>query len=221
MRASQEQLARLCSLAQKGDRKALGLVCECHHALVMGLVGLDQDLYQVAMEGIVKGVERFNPDFGASVTTHITYWIKDALGGYRRNYERMVRMPNNQRLLAMRLIRAVEKEEVREEDLSHHERSVLNQYRSQSVSLNAPMNEDGDSLVDILGEWDDVSSWERREDITALLADVDAKEQAFLYACIDSQSDVARQMGISRQRVAQIFEKRIKDLRRKAKALAL
>ena len=51
------------------------------------------DLYQVASEALVVGVEKFNPDLGNRFTTYITPTITGIIKNYFRDYSRSVRIP--------------------------------------------------------------------------------------------------------------------------------
>ena len=49
------------------------------------------DLYQVASEALIAGVEKFNPDLGNRFTTYITPTVTGLIKNYFRDYSRAVR----------------------------------------------------------------------------------------------------------------------------------
>ena len=51
------------------------------------------DLFQVASEALIAGVEKFDPDLGNQFTTYITPTITGVIKNYFRDYSRSVRVP--------------------------------------------------------------------------------------------------------------------------------
>ena len=51
------------------------------------------DLFQVASEALISGVEKFDPDLGNRFTTYITPTITGMIKNYFRDYSRSVRLP--------------------------------------------------------------------------------------------------------------------------------
>ena len=51
------------------------------------------DLFQVASEALISGVEKFDPDLGNQFTTYITPTVTGIIKNYFRDYSRSVRLP--------------------------------------------------------------------------------------------------------------------------------
>ena len=51
------------------------------------------DLLQVASEGLISGVEKFDPDMGVQFTTYITPTVTGIIKNYFRDFSRTVRPP--------------------------------------------------------------------------------------------------------------------------------
>lgn len=61
------------------------------------------DLYQVASEALIAGVEKFNPDLGNRFTTYITPTVTGLIKNYFRDYSRAVRLPRRVYAVAARV----------------------------------------------------------------------------------------------------------------------
>ncbi len=51
------------------------------------------DLFQVASEALITGVEKYDPDMGTQFTTYITPTVTGIIKNYFRDYSRAVRLP--------------------------------------------------------------------------------------------------------------------------------
>ena len=62
---------------------------------LMGL-GLDiEDLIAEGNQGLIKAVERFNPDMGASLSTYAIWWIRQTIFRAVENHGRTIRLPGH------------------------------------------------------------------------------------------------------------------------------
>lgn len=84
--AEEQDLARR---AQAGDREAHRLMTEHNVKLVVSIakryskMGFDlEDLVQEGSVGLLKAIERFDPDRGFKFSTYATWWIKQAVHRY-------------------------------------------------------------------------------------------------------------------------------------------
>ena len=61
------------------------------------------DLLQVASEGLISGVEKFDPDMGVQFTTYITPTVTGIIKNYFRDFSRTVRPPRRVYSLAAKV----------------------------------------------------------------------------------------------------------------------
>ena len=66
------------------------------------------DLYQVASEALIAGVEKFDPDLGNRFTTYITPTMTGMIKNYFRDYSRSVRVPRRIYAVAVRVREATD-----------------------------------------------------------------------------------------------------------------
>lgn len=90
----------LAKAANKGDRAARRKLIVSNLRLVVSIAkkylyyGLPlQDLIEEGNLGLMKAVERFDPDRGCKFSTYATWWIRQAITRALSNYGRTVRIP--------------------------------------------------------------------------------------------------------------------------------
>lgn len=92
-------------LAQRrlnGDSEARRKLIEGNLRLVVSIarkmtgMGLSiEDLIAEGNQGLIKAVERFNPDLGASLSTYATWWIRQSIYRAIENHGRTIRLPSH------------------------------------------------------------------------------------------------------------------------------
>lgn len=188
------------------------------------------DLLQVASEGLISGVEHFDPDMGVQFTTYITPTVTGIIKNYFRDYSRSVRPPRRLYALAAKVRAEMNdyykasgvKPTVKQlsEKLGVSEEQVIEalEYRSP-VSLDAKVGgEDGEGhLYDIIPDMSDkFESFEDGEALRTEIAKLDPTEQkvvALRFVQGKSQAEVGRILGVSQMFVSRAERKIVEKLR--------
>jgi RNA polymerase sigma-32 factor len=185
----QEEYALAERWREHGNRQAVHKLITSHLRLVakiaMGYHGYGLPLAEVISEGnvgLMRALERFEPERGCRLATYATWWIKASIQDYVLRSWSLVRMGTtaNQKRLFFKLRKAKAKisaldegdmrpDQVRliAERLGVTKQDVIRMNRrlAGDASLNAPGYEDGDS-----GEWQDWLVDERPDQETTLAA---------------------------------------------------
>jgi RNA polymerase sigma-B factor len=191
------------------------------------------DLRQVALVGLVKAVERFDPDRGVTFASFAVPTITGEIKRHFRDRTWSVRVPRNLQELTLEIERARNElghalgrsptvseiathlEVTDEEVLEGLEAATL--YRSGS--LDAPIaGAEGRSLADQLpSAADDHGDAEDRAVVRQLLSSLPVRERRIVYLRYFeglTQNEIAEQMGISQMHVSRLLTKSIQQLAR-------
>jgi RNA polymerase primary sigma factor len=97
--AEERELSRC---AREGDKKARKRLIESNLRLVISVAkkyrgrGVSfEDLIQEGNSGLIKAVERFDPDMGNRFSTYATWWIRQAVTRAVADHARTVRLPSH------------------------------------------------------------------------------------------------------------------------------
>lgn len=190
------------------------------------------DLYQVASEALISGVEKFDPDLGNRFTTYITPTITGIIKNYFRDYSRSVRLPRRVYTVAAKV-----REEVGEyfklhgvkptvkqlsEKLGYSEELIIEALESKTpVSLDSRVGgDDGDSdspLYDLIGDdadkFEDFECSESLKAEIAKLAPVERQVVKLRFLQGKSQTEVGKILGVSQMFVSRAERKIVEKLR--------
>ena len=251
---AEEEYALAARWRGRGDESAAHQLLTSHLRLVAKIAmgyrryGLPvSDLISEGNIGLMRAVRRFDPDKGARFSTYALWWIKAAIQDYILRSWSLVKMGTtvDQRKLFFNLgkakqrLSALEVGDLRpdqvtliaeELDVSEKEVVEMNRRLNGDISLNAPLNEDGDS-----GEWQDwlvdaasdqeshvVESEEskiRREALRVALTVLDDRERQIFEGrrLLDpprTLDELGIKFGISRERVRQIEQSAFQKVQR-------
>jgi RNA polymerase sigma-B factor len=190
------------------------------------------DLRQVALVGLVKAVERFEPDRGLQFSSFATPTIQGELKRHFRDKGWAVRVPRRVQELHLELDRTIgglsqelgrpptpkeiaQRAGVDEEEvLESMEASSL--YRLSSLDSGRPDDEGGGAPSERIGGPDEeLDAVESRVAVGELLSVLPAREQKIVYLRFFeglTQSEIAEQIGISQMHVSRLLVRSLETL---------
>ncbi len=242
-----EQEVALARRIQKGDEAARQAMIQANLRLVVRIArdyedfGLPfMDLISEGNLGLIKAVERFDPDKGGKLSTYAAWWIKQSIKRALATHGRSLRLPVHMvdRIAAMRrviqrLTVELEREPTNEElsmvmELPITKIAHLKTLANRSASLDAPVGEEGDAtLGDLVQDekaenpYESLRSKSDRSDIDDLLGGLEPREAEIIRLRFGLNGDIPltlEQVGVrfklTRERVRQLEHLALMHLRR-------
>ena len=241
-----EQETSLGRLARKGCMEARDRLVRTNLRLVVSVAkrfagrGVPiLDLIQEGNLGLLKAVERFDPERGYRFSTYATWWIRQAVARGLASQGRAVRLPvhagealHKALSEAARLRQSLGREATADEiakglDLSAAQVTRIMNAAIDPLSLDSPVSEvEGSSLGDVVADHlnarpdDQALKRLSRIEVEDLLATLSTRERDVLrlrYGFADdrphSLEEVARALSVTRERVRQIEKASLTKLR--------
>ncbi len=235
-----ELRAKFNQFASTRDEKLRAELIEAHLGLAEYLARrfnnrgepLD-DLVQVASVGLLKAVDRFEPDRAVEFSTYATHTIVGELKRHFRDKGWAVRAPRRMQELYLRLGKVIGTlsqdlgrsptvaELAREAEVSEEE--VLEAleagqaYRFASLDAPSPGDDDNESMGARFGADDpEMASAESRASLSPLMQRLPERERYILHLRFFdglTQSEIANRLGISQMHVSRLLARSLAQLR--------
>jgi RNA polymerase sigma-B factor len=197
------------------------------------------DLFQVASLGLLKAVDRFDPDRGVEFSTYATHTIVGELKRHFRDKGWAIKAPRRMQDLYLQLgkvVGSLGQELGRSPTIAElaaevrvSEEEVLEALEAgqayRSTSLDAPTgNEEGETLATRLGAEDpSLEDAETRATLSPLLVQLPPLERSILHMRFFeglTQSEIAGRLGVSQMHVSRLLARSVSTLRSAAETPA-